>query len=112
MSLIHKRRFDCGSSVAVRGLRAPSRDSEDERLVDNGLADVEDAYVVVREDAGEPGGEPGCIGPGEVNEDSLRYGSRWHSSSNISNVAMVSVAANRSRRFENLDRMPAGCGRL
>ena len=53
--------------------------------MDHRLADVEDAYVVVREDARESGGEPRRIRPGEVNEDSLRDGSRCHSSSNISN---------------------------
>ena len=76
VSLIHKRRFDCGSERGGFTARWNlNENSKDQRLVDYGLADVENAYVEVRKNACEPGGETRSIGPGEVNEDGIRSGS-------------------------------------
>ena len=77
VGLVYERCFHAGSERGGFTARWNlNENSKDQRLVDYGLADVENAYVEVRKNAGELSGEPRCIGPGEVNEHSPRGGSR------------------------------------
>ena len=76
VGLVHELCFHAGSERGGFAARWNlNENSKDQRLVDYGLADVENAYVEVRKNACELGGETRSIGPGEVNEDGLRSGS-------------------------------------